>query len=163
MQNPNQLSLVDLVEWYTAMLRVAQSLNGNINIKLGGILEQGKFHADKLLSNPEELKQEIDQYLQKNRPFEWNRGRKSNKANDEKDWEQHDNLTLFALLLGSKSLLKEWGVDYPLGTSGPGLADPSETYIKSLEEVKEGCEVEAQKEYYEYLIAELRRHPRMQN
>ena len=163
-QNPNRFSLLNLFEWYTTMLQVIQSLsNEDIQSKLKTILEKGKFHAEALSKNPDELRKEIDQYLQENKPFEWNRNQpiNSNETRVDKDWEQHDNLTLFAMLLGSKELLKEWGVDYPLNPTGPGLADTSKKYIEALEQVKSHCDVSAQQEYYDYLIQQLKSHPRM--
>jgi hypothetical protein len=157
MQVPTPLSLEDLVKWYTDMLDVVQKLDPSIKERLKTILEKSKYHADALLRSPELLKQQIDEYLLSIKPFEWNRDKKQNPANAERDWKQHDNLIILAMLLGDKSILKEWGVDYPLKADGPGLADPSQNYIQNLEEVSKGC-TEGQKVYYDYLIAELQNH-----
>ncbi len=163
-KNPDQVSLRDLFDWYKTMLQFIQSLNLNSDIQpqIKESLKKGKFYAEELLNNPDKLKNEIDQYLRQNYPFEWNRDKSGcyDETRVEKDWEQHDNLTLFAMLLNSKEFLNKWGVDYPLGANGPGLADPSQTYINRLEAVKNRCE-EAQKQYYEYLINELSSHPNM--
>jgi ribosomal protein L11 methylase PrmA len=159
-----QTSLSNLMDWYTTMLQVIQSLsNEEIQSTLKTILERGKLHVEALSRNPDDLKQEIDQYLQNNNPFEWNKNPPPNSKEErvEKDWEQHDNLTLFAMLLGNKELLKKWGVDYPLGLNGPGLADASKEYINVLIDVMSKCEVATQKQYYDYLINQLKAHPTM--
>lgn len=154
-------SLPNLVEWYTSMLQAIQFLsNTDVHSKLKNCLETGKLHAEALSNNPNELRREIEQYLQENRPFEWNRNRSARLAEDraEKDCKQHDNLTIFAMLVGNKELLKKWGVDYPLSPTGPDLADASRAYIEALEKARDLCNTASQREYYNYLIEQLNSH-----
>lgn len=162
-QNTSQLSIMELINWFTTMLKVIQPLKGDIQTKLKDILEKGRLHAEALSEQPDKLKQEIDLYFQQNKPFEWNRDNSSNSIDVrvEKDWEQHDTLTLFAMLLNSKDILKKWGVDYPLNVGGPGLADSSRKYIDLLKKVRDNCGVKSQKEYYDYLINQLSSHAKI--
>lgn len=157
MQNPDQLSLIELAEWYKAMLEAVKLLNKDIKEKLEGILTRGKLQVEEVLGSPSKLKNEIDHYVQGAQPFEWNRGNHGRliRANIKKDWEQHEYLTIFAMILGDESFLKKWGVDYPLNAGGPGLANPSNEYIEVLEGAKEKCHSATHKQYYQYLIKEL--------
>jgi len=98
-QNPRQLSLVELAEWYKAMLEAVQllNLNNDIKSKLKGILMKGNLYIEELASSPIKLKSEIDQYLQEAQPFEWNRGNGERLVEDniEKDWDQPIVRTVF--------------------------------------------------------------------
>ncbi|MEM1251425.1 MAG: hypothetical protein AAGI69_03245 [Cyanobacteria bacterium P01_H01_bin.21] len=162
--NKQALSLTDVINWYTNMLAAIPLIkNPAIQPNLEKILREGQFHAKELAQNPDILVGEIHQYLSKSLPFEWNRNQsgRMNRHRVEQDWKQHDELTLFAMLVGPKygqTLLLEWGVNYPLGPNGPGLADPSKNYIQALESVAANCTVEAQRDNYTYLISQLKFH-----
>jgi hypothetical protein len=164
----NIQSLLDLLKWYTTMLQAIQPLSdSDVKSKLKNRLETGKLHVEALLNNlphnPDQLRKEIEQDFEKNRPFEWNRNQPNrlDETRVEKDWEQHEELTILAILLGSKEFLKTWGVDYPLSCDGSGLADASRSYIENLRMVKDRCAEAIQIEYYDYLIEQLKSHAQM--
>jgi ribosomal protein L11 methylase PrmA len=146
------------------MLQAIQPLSdSDVKSKLKNRFEKGKLHVEALLSNSDQLRKEIEQDFEKNRPFEWNRNQPNrlDETRVEKDWEQHEELTICAMLLNSKEFLKKWGVDYPLSRDGSGLANASRRYIENLERAKDQCAEAIQREYYEYLIEQLNSHPRM--
>lgn len=158
------VSLESLLKLYIHLLQVIQSLNdSDAQSKLKNCLETGKLHAEALSNHPDELRKEIDQYFEENRPFEWNRNQpiRLDETRVKKDWEQHEQLTVFAMLLNSREFLKKWGVDYPLGDNGSGLAGDLRNYIEFLEDIKNQYTEAPQIEYYDYLIEQLKLHPRM--
>lgn len=162
MQVPHELSLTDLVRWYEEMLQSTELLSSDPSLKsrIEKIVRIQKNHIDSILAPSRSLQQELNDYFSDpaNRPFEWNRNSSKNGSNEEKDWEQHDHLTICAMLLGDtklgEELILKWGINYPMD-NGPGLSQPNQKYIETLKRGMAYSQSAKQTYYYQFLIDNL--------
>lgn len=126
------------------------------------VFKATEIHVETLINLQTEYTEVVDKYLKAKPPFEWNRNQNSKRNADtdpnfKKDIDQYQTLIEYSLFAGDTKyrILKQWGINYPLSSQGPGLSQPISEYKKILAWIRDKKASEIQKPYYTYLINNL--------